>query len=64
MIYRMGQLRLRKAELCQEWLETIAPAVVEGLESFFYRRKIMGFWHPCKVKAVKRKVVAELQGTR
>lgn len=65
MIYRIDQLMFGKAELRQEWLEGIAPAVIEGLESFSYQRKLMGLWliQPSKVKAARRNV-AELQGTR
>lgn len=42
MIYRMGKFMFRKVRLQQAWLESIAPAVIEGLESFFYQRKLMG----------------------
>lgn len=66
MIYRTDQLIFGKAELWQEWLERIVPAVMEGLESFSYRRKLTGLWliQPGKVKAARGNVVAELQGTR
>lgn len=66
MIYRMDQLRLSKAELWQEWLERIAPAVIEGLARFCCQRKLMGLWliQPSKAKAARRNVVAELQGIR
>lgn len=65
MIYRMDQLIFGKAELWQEGLERIAPAVIEGLESFSYQRKLMGFWliQPGNVEAARRNV-AEPQGTR
>lgn len=66
MIYRVDQLRLSKAELWQEWLGRIAPAVIEGLVSFSCQRKLMGLWliQPSKVKVARRNVVAELQETR
>lgn len=42
MIYRMDKLVFRKVVLQQAWLERRAPAVIEGLESFSYQRKLMG----------------------
>lgn len=41
MIYRMNKLVFRKVVLQQAWLERTAPAVIEGLESFSYQRKLM-----------------------